>query len=193
MERDQVVNAQQAAEFLGAHVETIRRMARKGTIPAFKVGKDWRFHRASLLSWIKTNPQAKVGINILVIEDEEPIRKLIRRHLESYGYRVLTAANGEEGLRLVRSGSVNLVILDLEMPVMNGPTFIGELKKDCLNIPIIIASGYPDSTLMMEASRFGPLTLVPKPIERKMLISAVNMTVTSTTKNESFVFEEMVK
>lgn len=192
MERDQVVNAQQAAEFLGAHVETIRRMARKGTIPAFKVGKDWRFHRASLLSWLKTNPQAKTGISILVIEDEESVRKVIRRHLESCGYRVLTAADGEEGLRHVRCDSVNLVILDLEMPVMTGPTFIGELKKAGLNIPIIIASGYPDSTLMMEASRFGPLTLLPKPIERKMLISAVDMTISSAKANEISVFEDMI-
>ncbi|NTV52704.1 MAG: helix-turn-helix domain-containing protein [Candidatus Firestonebacteria bacterium] len=48
------LNTQAAADLLNAHVETIRRLARRGAIPAFKVGKDWRFHRDALLSWSKT-------------------------------------------------------------------------------------------------------------------------------------------
>jgi excisionase family DNA binding protein len=47
-----VLNAKEAAAYLKAHVETIRRMARRGEIPAFKVGKDWRFHQEALLRWI---------------------------------------------------------------------------------------------------------------------------------------------
>jgi len=46
-----VINAREAAVFLKAHVETIRRMARRGEIPAFKVGKDWRFHKNALQTW----------------------------------------------------------------------------------------------------------------------------------------------
>jgi excisionase family DNA binding protein len=46
-----VMNARDAGDFLKAHVETIRRRARRGEIPAFKVGKDWRFHKEALLSW----------------------------------------------------------------------------------------------------------------------------------------------
>jgi excisionase family DNA binding protein len=49
-----IMNARDAADFLKAHVETIRRLARRGEIPAFKVGKDWRFHREALLTWTKT-------------------------------------------------------------------------------------------------------------------------------------------
>jgi excisionase family DNA binding protein len=48
-----VLNAKEAAAYLKAHVETIRRMARRVEIPAFKVGKDWRFHRGALLRWIE--------------------------------------------------------------------------------------------------------------------------------------------
>lgn len=176
MEHDDIFSAQQAAEFLGAHVETIRRMARKGAIPAFKIGKDWRFRKALLISWSKTNPELKRGSNVLVIEDDVGVRALMQRLLESQGYRVLTAANGGEGLVHVRNDTVNLVLLDLEMPVMNGPEFIGELRKQGLDIPVVVVSGYPDSALMMEASRFGPLMLVPKPIDRKVLLSAVKIT-----------------
>jgi two-component system response regulator (stage 0 sporulation protein F) len=176
MEHDEIINAQRAAEFLDAHVETIRRMARKGIIPAFKIGKDWRFHKASLITWSKSNPELKKGITILVIEDDGGVRRLMRRLLESQGYRVLTASNGVEGMTYVQNDSVNMVLLDLEMPVMNGPEFIGELRKGGLNIPVIIVSGYPDSALMVEASRFSPLMLVPKPIDSEALLLAVKRT-----------------
>lgn len=46
-----VLNAKEAADYLKAHVETVRRMARRGEIPAFKVGKDWRFHKDALRRW----------------------------------------------------------------------------------------------------------------------------------------------
>jgi excisionase family DNA binding protein len=176
MGTDEVLNAHQAAELLGAHVETIRRLARRGSIPAFKIGKDWRFRRTLLLNWSETNPEAKKQVCILVIDDDDGVCSLMRRYLEPQGYRVITSPTGTDGLIHVRNSSVNLVLLDLEMPVMNGPGFIKELRKEPKEIPVIIVTGYPDSTLMMEASRFGPLMLIPKPIDKKMLLSAVRMT-----------------
>lgn len=174
-ESDEVLNAQQAAELLGAHVETIRRMARKGTIPAFKIGKDWRFRKASLLTWSEINPGIKKRICLLVIDDDAGVCRLMHRFLEPQGYRVISAANGAEGLDHVRNDSVNMVLLDLRMPVMNGPDFIRELRKERTDIPIIVVTGNPDSKMMMDANRFGPLMLIPKPIDKKVLLSAVNM------------------
>ena len=48
----EVLNAQETAAFLGVHVETVRRLARSGALPSFKVGKNWRFRRDALLQWI---------------------------------------------------------------------------------------------------------------------------------------------
>jgi excisionase family DNA binding protein len=54
---NQVLNAKEAAAFLRSHVETIRRLARRGEIPAFKVGRDWRFNLEALRGWWeKQNP-----------------------------------------------------------------------------------------------------------------------------------------
>jgi len=49
-----VLNAKEAAEYLKVHVETVRRMARREEIPAFKVGKDWRFQKEALKKWTET-------------------------------------------------------------------------------------------------------------------------------------------
>jgi len=176
MGNDEVLTAQEAAELLGAHVETIRRMARKGIIPAYKIGKDWRFRKAVLLSWSERNPVTQKPVCILAIDDDARICRLIQRFLEPAGYRIITAPSGSEGLVYLRTESIDLVLLDLEMPVMNGPAFIGELKKIRPDIPVIVVTGYPDGNLMLEASRLGPLMLIAKPIDRKMLLSALTLT-----------------
>ena len=176
-----VLTAQQAAELLNAHVETIRRMARRGSIPAFKIGKDWRFRRSALLNWSETNPEIKKVINILMVDDDAAVCRLICRILEPLGYSVITTHSGIEGLDIVRNKPINVVLLDLEMPEMSGPEFLLELKANRNDIPVIIVTGYPDSNLMMKASRLGPLTLISKPIDKKMLLSAVTMTLEGAT------------
>ena len=72
-----VMNAKEAAQFLGAHVETIRRLARKGEVPAYKVGKDWRFRREALVEWVDGHPVRQKLPNILIVDEEEPIRNLV--------------------------------------------------------------------------------------------------------------------
>lgn len=175
MNNDNVLNAQAAADLLGAHVETIRRMARRGAIPAFKVGKDWRFQKTALLAWSATNPCIKKQFAVLVIDDDTGVCRLMRRYFEDLDCRVVTAATGAEGIAVIHRQTIDLVLLDLEMPVMNGPRFIAEIRKAGFRTPVIIVSGYPDGALMMEACRFGPLMLIPKPIEKSMLLSAAKM------------------
>ncbi|MBR9979873.1 MAG: helix-turn-helix domain-containing protein [Desulfatitalea sp.] len=60
---NEVLNAKEAAIFLKAHVETLRRMARRGEIPAFKVGKDWRFLKKTLWLWMQRRDQDHRGID----------------------------------------------------------------------------------------------------------------------------------
>lgn len=177
---DDVLNAQEAAKLLGAHVETIRRMARKGKIPAFKVGKDWRFRQSSLLAWSETNPGVRKKISMLVVDDDAGVRKLMHRYFDPMGYSVTTVANGVEGLEYLENHAIDLVLLDLKMPVMSGSAFIQKLRETHSDIPVIIVSGFPDGKLMMEASRFGPVMLIQKPIEKKMLFSAVKLALNGT-------------
>ena len=69
MKNGEVFNAQEAANFLGAHVETIRRMARKGELPAYKVGKDWRFRKGALMEWAESHHQRCSPPCVLVVGD----------------------------------------------------------------------------------------------------------------------------
>ncbi|MEI6306378.1 MAG: response regulator, partial [Deltaproteobacteria bacterium] len=84
---------------------------------------------------------------ILLVEDEEPIRKLARVLLKKLGFDVIEATNGMEALELFQKNvaDINLVITDMGMPVMDGYHLFHELKQLAPNLPIIISSGFGDT------------------------------------------------
>jgi len=70
---------------------------------------------------------------ILVVEDEQAYSQLLNLQLTAKGYAVLTAADGEEGLRKIKSEKPDLILLDIKMPVMDGMTMLELLRKDPVN------------------------------------------------------------
>lgn len=80
-------------------------------------------------------------LNILIADDEEPIRQFVREALEGAGYQVVEARNGVECLRLIRAQHVDLVITDILMPDMDGLELVGVLSRDFPHLRIITMSG----------------------------------------------------
>lgn len=167
------LNARQAADQLGAHVETVRRLARRGEIPSFKVGKDWRFRPEDLAAWARSHHARHQPYGVLVVDDDEAVLRLIRKILEAGGYRVLCVRSGPEGLAQLRREPVHLVLLDLQMPGMDGPAFLEQLRRAHAELPVIVVTGYPDGDLMFRALAHGPLMVVAKPISPFNLLPAV--------------------
>jgi DNA-binding response OmpR family regulator len=79
---------------------------------------------------------------ILLIDDEEGIQMLYREELEDDGYEVISAYTGEEGLRKVKDESPDLVILDIQMPGMNGIETLRQMKMTKPDLPVILCSAY---------------------------------------------------
>ena len=77
---------------------------------------------------------------VLVIEDEANIRSFTSRVLDLEGYRVLQAENGDEGLRLVRESQVDLIVLDLKLPGVDGRLVLEQLRNDpeLSSIPVVV-------------------------------------------------------
>ncbi len=109
---------------------------------------------------------------VLVVEDEEAIRKIVRRTLERYGYRVLLAANGAEALSLyaANAGAIAAVITDMSMPVMDGPTTIIALKAIDPAVRIVGTSGLDADTKATRALSLGVTHWVPKPYTADLLL-----------------------
>lgn len=91
---------------------------------------------------MESNP-TQIHKRILVVDDEEPIRILYQKELEEEGYEVLLASNALEALEITDRESLDLIVLDIKMPGMNGIEAMQKIVGKKHNIPIIINSAYP--------------------------------------------------
>jgi DNA-binding NtrC family response regulator len=111
---------------------------------------------------------------ILVIDDQEPVRALLRIALEGAGHEVLEASNGRLGLALYREKSADLIITDILMPEMNGLELMLELTRNFLNVKVIAISGGLESEGPLSVAKLlGARQTFQKPLDMEKLLSAV--------------------
>ena len=116
---------------------------------------------------------------ILLVEDEDPVRLFGARALRNKGYEVLEAISGDEALEVIarEDGRLDLLITDVVMPRMDGPTLIKEVRKDHPNLRVICISGYAEDRLRQTmADVDSSIRFLPKPFTLKQLASAVKDT-----------------
>ena len=106
-------------------------------------------------------------LTVLLVEDTEDNRFMMRRLLEMSGYRVIEAMNGEEAVKLARSESPQLILMDLSLPVIDGLAATRLIRKlpDCESTPIIAVSAHDTSDFQSEAMDAGCNSYVTKPID----------------------------
>ena len=112
---------------------------------------------------------------ILLVEDEEAVRAFASRALASRGYTVLEAETGLDALRVVEEASepIDLIVSDVIMPEMDGPTMLMELRKRGLNAKVIFVSGYADDAFARNLPEGQDFVFLPKPFSLKQLIETV--------------------
>jgi two-component system cell cycle sensor histidine kinase/response regulator CckA len=151
------------------------------------VGKGTRFviylpvHRVEEESRPRRLPKAPASehelwgtATILLVEDEAMVRTVAERALARHGYKVLTANNGEEALeRLEQAGEqVALLISDVVMPLMDGPTLVREVRRTHSDMPILFMSGYAEEQLRKSID-IANVAFLPKPFSVQELAEAV--------------------
>jgi two-component system chemotaxis response regulator CheY len=114
---------------------------------------------------------------ILIIDDEVEIREILKMHLESAGYMVIEAQDGEEGIKKMQEGAnllqVGMIITDIRMPKVNGVEAIDYLKTNAPSKPILVITGYPDTDLAISLLKKGVKEYLVKPVEKKVLLEKV--------------------
>jgi two-component system cell cycle sensor histidine kinase/response regulator CckA len=115
---------------------------------------------------------------ILLVEDEDGLRALNARGLASRGYTVLEAGNGVEAIEVLEKadGRVDLVVSDVVMPEMDGPTLLRELRSRIPGLKIIFVSGYAEDAFQKHLPADGQFAFLPKPFTLKQLVAAVKDT-----------------
>jgi two-component system nitrogen regulation response regulator NtrX len=102
--------------------------------------------------------------NVLVIDDEAGIRDVLREILEDEGYSVLVAEDGIEGLEIIRSERIDLVILDVWLPNMGGIDVLKQLKDEKPDIEVVVISGHGNIDMAVKAVKLGAFDFLEKPL-----------------------------
>jgi CheY-like chemotaxis protein len=122
-----------------------------------------------------TTPSAAV----LVVDDDEVMRDLLKRVLERSGYAVVTARDGRDGVECFRDQEVDLAITDMVMPVMDGLEMIRAMVAEQPNIRIIAVSGVDDWDNYLKTARsLGAKAVLRKPVSSADLVSTVRRVLT---------------
>jgi two-component system chemotaxis response regulator CheY len=108
-------------------------------------------------------------MNILVVDDSALMRGLVRRAIASFGpdgeLLVHEAGNGEDALRAIERSAIDLVLLDWNMPVLDGLSFVKAVRARGVSTPIVMISAVTDPARIMEAAEAGVSDYIEKPVQ----------------------------
>ena len=110
---------------------------------------------------------------VLVIDDEKPTLVMFRMTLSAYGYSVLTAENGKEGLEVFERERPPLVLTDIKMPGMDGIEVLKRIKEIEPKTEVIVITGHGDMELAIKALNLDATDFINKPIQRDLLEQAL--------------------
>jgi CheY-like chemotaxis protein len=115
-------------------------------------------------------------VKVLVIDDVFHIRRLITRMLEQAGFVTLEAANGLDGLKILREQKPDIVTCDISMPIMDGHQFLAEVKRDpeTKSIPVIIITAVGEQVKAIKASEWKADAYLTKPFSSNSLVETIH-------------------
>ncbi len=132
---------------------------------------------------------------ILTIDDESYIRQSIKAYLEDFGFTVFEAENGKKGIEIFNSNKIDLVLLDLRMPGMNGLEVLKIIKEKSPGTPLIVASGTGNTSSVVEALRSGAWDYILKPFEDMDVLyhSVTKSLAESQLKKDNKIYQERLE
>ena len=110
---------------------------------------------------------------ILVVDDEEALRTVLRSELISAGYEVSTASDGDEAISTIQNKKFDLVLLDIKMPKVDGFEVLKFIKKSFPSIRVIMLTGFADLKNAIESKKHGAEDFVSKPYDLVDLLTTI--------------------
>ncbi len=106
---------------------------------------------------------------ILIIDDEEKMRRLMDLVLRPEGYRLLQAESGEAGIKLIEEGGIDVVLTDIQMGKVSGLDVLQHVTKDCPDLPVVVITGFGTVKSAVQAMKTGAFDYISKPIDNDEL------------------------
>lgn len=135
------------------------------------------------------------NISLLIVEDEQRLAEILKKQFENSGFSVEIAADGYSGKQMVEAKPYSLVILDINLPLINGYDLCKEIRKINSDLPIIMLTALGTSDNKLSGFDAGADDYVTKPFDFRELLARVNVFLRRTdqpVKNEKFIINDLV-
>ena len=179
MSDDGFLTTEEVLQYLQLNLKTVYRLIRAGKLPAVRVGRQWRFRKRDIDAWLATTAlppgsPSPASARILVVDDDEAARGVIAATLaDSAQYRVEVAADGPSALSRLEANSYDLVLTDLKMPLMDGLTFIEELRRRAPELPVVVLTAASTESAAIAAANLHVAGYLLKPYEWPRILDVV--------------------
>lgn len=125
---------------------------------------------------------------VLVLEDDRDTLAKLKRVLEKEGFAVITADNGEDGIRVLEHDKIDVVLADIKMPKKDGLQVLSAVKELHPDVEVIVLTGYGDENIAAKAMREGAVNFLKKPIDIDLMISAVEKAFEHVMRNRNILY-----
>lgn len=129
-------------------------------------------------------------MNILVVDDEELIREVIKEYCINDGYTVFEASNGDEAINIVKNENIDLIVLDVMMPKKDGYSTLKEIKN-IKKIPVIMLTARTEEYDKLLGFELGVDDYVTKPFSPRELLARIKAVVRRDEPDEQFIYENL--
>jgi two-component system OmpR family response regulator len=114
-----------------------------------------------------------MAVHVLYADDEPALRELVQNHLSLEGYEVETAGDGAEAIRILEKTRIDLAILDIHMPNVDGIEVLKYMKSHGIKSRLIVLTGDGDPHVVSECAKYGALDYLTKPYNYHELVEAI--------------------
>jgi excisionase family DNA binding protein len=159
-----LLTVKETAEYLRIPLPTVYYLVQRGQLPAIQIGGRWRIKKDSLDRDI-LREQEQGQPTVLVIDDDTGVQGMFKLFLKKTGFSRMIVGSGKEGLAALKKQKFDLLFLDLMLPDTTGDVIYGEVRELAPDLPIVIVTGYPDSDMLDNILKRGPVTVLKKPLK----------------------------
>ena len=169
-----LMTVKETAEYLRIPLPTVYYLVQRGQLPAIQIGGRWRVKKDMLDRDILRNEEEGQP-TVLVVDDDTGLQGMFKLFLKKQGFSRIVVGTGKEAIAAMQKQKFELCFLDLQLPDTTGDEIYKVAKDIQPDMPIVIITGYPDSQMLDNILKLGPVTVLKKPLQVEALQQTMHM------------------
>ena len=163
-----LMTVKETAAYLRIPLPTVYYLVQRGQLPAVQIGGRWRVKKDALDRDVLRNEEEGQP-TVLVVDDDTGLQSMFKLFLKKQGFSRIVVGTGKDALTALQKQKFELCFLDLQLPDTTGDEIYKQAKKIQPELPIVIITGYPDSQMLDNLLKLGPVTVLKKPLDVETL------------------------